>query len=124
MDFHLFVYRIAVPDEKMELEEEQIPADQVPIKVEKVEKVEPRSLGGLSQVFGEESDRKACSHEMCVPPNYTEPETAIDLEGPKEPVRKYKFILDPFQKVLLRVNFFLNDSSRFPLPVLNKATLS
>lgn len=70
------------------------------------------------QTFGDESDRKACSHEMCCPPNYMETEQAIDLEGPKEPVRKYPFTLDPFQKVIsLFFLFYFSQLFRFLLLV-------
>lgn len=43
----------------------------------------------------------ACQHEMCVPPEWTEPIKDINISEPvtKEPVRKYPFVLDPFQKV-------------------------
>lgn len=57
--------------------------------------------------FGDIEDRKACQHEMCLPPDYSEPvkDVVLDGEEGKEPVRKYPFTLDPFQKVLrLRMN--------------------
>lgn len=51
--------------------------------------------------FGDAADRKACQHEMCAPLDWAEPVKEIDLDEPqnKEPVRKYPFTLDPFQKV-------------------------
>jgi hypothetical protein len=59
--------------------------------------------------FGDLEDRKACQHEMCLPPDYTEPvkDLALDDEV-KEPVRKYPFTLDPFQKVALPAYYFMS----------------
>ena len=65
---------------------------------------------GQPHVFGADSDRKVsiwmdltnqqvCTHEVCLPPGYTEEILAMSLDEVKNPVRKYPFVLDPFQKV-------------------------
>jgi ATP-dependent RNA helicase DOB1 len=59
----------------------------------------------LSHQFGDIADRKACQHEMCVPLEWTEPIKDINITEPvtKEPVKKYPFVLDPFQKVSIAI---------------------
>jgi hypothetical protein len=54
-----------------------------------------------AHLFGDVEDRKACMHEMCLPPDYSEPVKDVSLEEntTREPVRKYPFTLDPFQRV-------------------------
>eukprot|EP01126_Amoeba_proteus_P012072 TRINITY_DN14953_c0_g1_i6.p1 TRINITY_DN14953_c0_g1~~TRINITY_DN14953_c0_g1_i6.p1 ORF type:complete len:294 (+),score=52.00 TRINITY_DN14953_c0_g1_i6:327-1208(+) len=51
------------------------------------------------QVFGADLDRKVCYHEVCLPPGYTGQVPQVTLDSPPDPVKKYQFTLDPFQKV-------------------------
>lgn len=54
---------------------------------------------GQVQTFGSDADRKICTHELCLPPGFPGEVKPVGLDDVKEPVRKYPFTLDPFQKV-------------------------
>uniref|UniRef100_A0A6B2KX32 Helicase ATP-binding domain-containing protein n=1 Tax=Arcella intermedia TaxID=1963864 RepID=A0A6B2KX32_9EUKA len=56
----------------------------------------------MTTIAGDElsEDRKACQHEMCLPPGWTgETDANLSDTMPKKPARVYPFELDPFQKV-------------------------
>eukprot|EP01126_Amoeba_proteus_P009281 TRINITY_DN13522_c0_g1_i1.p2 TRINITY_DN13522_c0_g1~~TRINITY_DN13522_c0_g1_i1.p2 ORF type:complete len:110 (-),score=23.37 TRINITY_DN13522_c0_g1_i1:366-695(-) len=59
------------------------------------------TLKEAPQVFGADLDRKVCYHEVCLPPGYTGKVEDVSLDSRVDPVRKYPFALDPFQKVSL-----------------------